>query len=278
MYALPGDLLLQACSGAKSLFIVAPYIKADALAKVLNYIRPDASLTCITRWHPNDLIQGSSDVECRELIVERGGSFQLHPFLHAKYYQMDDVILIGSANLTLSGMGWAPQSNFEILCYAGNDFNSLKFRQELLQNTREISDAEYAHWEAIAKSNIHKNTITNELPQLDNWRPATRDLGNLKLAYHNQMDDIASSDEQKSAQRDIQFLLIPDELSDEELNLWLSTCLLSSTFTNSVIHANELDVRNAYRFLAETYNLSNVDARRDMETVQNWLHYLNISP
>lgn len=278
MYALPGDLLLQACSGAKSLFIVAPYIKADALAKVLNYIRPDASLTCITRWHPNDLIQGSSDVECRKLIIERGGSFQLHPYLHAKYYQTDDIILIGSANLTLSGMGWSQQPNYEILCQAGHDFNSFSFRQELLQNTREISDAEYAHWEAIAKSNIHKNTITNELPLLDNWRPATRDLGNLKLAYHNQMDDIASSDEQKSAQRDIQFLLIPDELSDEELNLWLSTCLLSSTFTNSVIHANELDVRNAYRFLTETYNLSIVDARRDMETVQNWLHYLNISP
>ena len=278
MYTLPGDLLLQACSEAKSLFIVAPYIKADALAKVLNNSRADASLTCITRWHPNDLIQGSSDVESRELIVERGGSFLLHPFLHAKYYQIDDVILIGSANLTLSGMGWAPQSNFEILCYAGNDFNSLRFRQELLQNTREISDAEYAHWEAIAKSNIHKNTITNELPQLDNWRPATRDLGNLKYAYHNQMDDIASLDEQKSAKHDIQSLLIPYELSDEELNLWLSTCLLASPFTNSVMQAKDLDVDSFPRFLAETYNLSIVDARRDMETVQNWLHYLNISP
>ena len=277
MYSQPGDLLLQACSGAKSLFIVAPYIKADALAKVLKNIGADASLTCITRWHPNDLIQGSSDVECRELILDRGGSFQLHPFLHAKYYQIDDVILIGSANLTLSGMGWAPQSNFEILCYAGNDFSSLQFRQELLRNTREISDAEYAGWETIAESNVSKNTITYKQPQLDNWRPATRDLGNLKRAYLNRVDDIASLDEQKLAKRDIQFLHIPNGLSDEELNLWLLTCLLSSPFTNSVIQVKDLDINSASRFLAATYKLNIPTARRDMETVQNWLYYLDIS-
>ena len=276
METRPGDLLLQACSGAMSLFIVAPYIKADALARVLNNIGSDASLTCITRWHPNDLIQGSSDVECRELIIGRGGSFQLHPFLHAKYYQIDDVILIGSANLTLSGMGWSPQSNFEILCHAGHNFNAFKFRQELQINTREITDTEFARWEAIAESKIHQNKITNEQPQLDNWRPATRDLNNLILAFHKRVDGIASFDEQKSALRDIQFLLIPDELSDEDLDLWLSNCLLSSPFTSSVIKTKKLDVKSAYSFLAETYNLSITDARRDMETVQNWLYYLDI--
>ena len=272
----PGDLLLQGCSEAKSFFIVAPYIKEDALAKVLNNVSSDASLTCVTRWHPNDLILGSSDVECRKLVIERGGLFLLHPFLHAKYYQIDDIILIGSANLTLPGMGWSPQSNFEILCHAGDDFNSFNFRQELQQNTREITDAEYERWEAIAQSKAHKNKITNERPQLVNWKPATRDLRNLILAYNNQIDEIASYDEQRIAKRDIQLLLIPSGLDEQELNLWLSTCLLSSPFTNSVIQAKDLDVQSASYSLAKTYNLSIRDARRDMETVQNWLSYLDI--
>ena len=274
MCSLLGDLLLQACSDAKSLFIVTPYLKADALNKVLNEISPATSLTCVTRWHPNDLIQGSSDLECHGQIVERGGLFLLHPFLHAKYYQIDDLILIGSANLTLSGMGWASQSNFEILHDVTNNFNSLNFQQKLLQNTREVSDTEYARWKAIIDSNIYRDIIPDKQPQLDSWRPATRDVSNLIRAYRNQMDDIASLDEQKLAKRDIQFLLIPNGLSNEELNIWLSTCLMASPFTSSVMIAKDLDINSAPRFLSETYNISISTARRDMETVQNWLRYL----
>ena len=274
MYSRPGDMLSNLCSGAQHLVIAAPYIKADALTTILGDVSP-ASLICITRWNPHDLAVGASDTECRTIVTERGGSFRLHPSLHAKYYRIDDVVLIGSANLTRSAMGWSPQSNLEILCRPGDDFDVCAFQQYLLEGAREISDDEFARWESITKISTQSNrTITDGQPPLDTWRPATRDPRHLELAYQGREDKIASSDEQRAARRDIQALLIPPGLTDEQVRMWASACLLAAPFTNTVIQLHGMETPNRSRLLAETYGLGTTEARRGMETVQNWIAFL----
>lgn len=274
MYARPGDMLSSLCSGARRLIIAAPYIKADALGRILGESNSSSSLTCVTRWNPHDLAVGASDVECRTIVIERGGSFMLHPSLHAKYYRMDDVVLVGSANLTASAMGWSTQSNLEILCRAGDGFDAKEFENNLLQEARELSDDEFARWEAIAKHSQSNDLIADYQPQLDNWRPLTRDPRNLELAYQGKEDDIAAPDEQQAAASDIQSLLIPPDLTDEHVRMWASTCLLAAPFTNAVIRLHTTEEQNSARILANTYELSITQARRDMETVHNWLAYL----
>ena len=271
----PGDVLSRLCAGAQHLIIAAPYVKADALVRVLAEVSPTTSLICVTRWNPHDLAVGASDTECRTIVAERGGSFRLHPTLHAKYYRIDDVELIGSANLTASAMGWSAQPNLEILCRAGDDFDAGAFQQELLEGSREMSEEEFAHWEAIAKIKAQIDApLTGSQPLLDTWRPSTRDPRNLELAYQGREDDIASRDEQQAARRDIQALLIPPGLKDEQVRTWELGCLLAAPFTNSVMRLQGLETPNASRLLAETYSLSVTEARRDMETVQNWLAFL----
>lgn len=275
MYGRPGDMLSSVCSGAQHLIIAAPYIKADALTKVLADVSPAASLICITRWNPHDLAVGASDTECRTIVSERGGSFRLHPSLHAKYYRVDNVVLIGSANLTSSALGWSRQPNLEILCLPGDDFDADTFQQFLFEGAREIGDEEFAHWESIAKIGAQETgKATGGQPRLDTWRPATRDFRNLELAYQGREDEIASFDEQRAAQRDIRALLIPPNLTDEQVQMWASACLLAAPFTNAVIRLHGMEEPNASRSLAETYNLGRAEARRDMETVQNWLAFL----
>ena len=44
--------------------------------------------------------------------------------LHAKYYRCDGHVLIGSANLTESGMGLGASPNFEILALADRSFDA----------------------------------------------------------------------------------------------------------------------------------------------------------
>lgn len=269
----PGELLTRLCLNAQNLILAAPYIKANALARVLAQVNSEASITCVTRWNPNDLAAGASDAECRSLVIERGGSFRLHPTLHAKFYRVDDVVLIGSANLTSSAMGWSPQSNLEILCRAGDDFDPQTFQEKLLNDSREISDDEFLRWEAIPQiASERERSIVGEQPPLDTWRPATRDPVHLELSYSGREDDIASIDEQRAARRDLQALLIPPGLSAEEVRMWATTCLLASPFTNSVIVLSGTpDIVNSYRSLSRTYGLTTTQARRDMETVQNWL-------
>lgn len=275
MYGRLGDMLSSVCSGAQDLIIAAPYIKADALTKVLADVSPGASLVCVTRWNLHDFASGVSDTECRTIVTERGGSFRLHPSLHAKYYRIDDVILVGSANLTSSAMGWAPHSNLEILCGPGGDFDAETFQQSLFEGAREIGDEEFAHWESIAKIGAQETRkVTDATPRLDAWRPETRDFRHLELFYQGKEDEIASFDEQRAAQRDIQALLIPPSLTDEQVRTWAATCLLTVPFTNDVIRLHGTDTTSSSRLLAEAYNLEITKARRDMETVQNWLRFL----
>ena len=275
MYSRPGDVLSNLCSGAQHLLIVAPYIKVDALSKVLADVSSVASLICVTRWNPHDLAVGASDIECRTIVTERGGSFRLHPSLHAKYYRIDDTVLIGSANLTRSAMGWSTQPNLEILCRPSDDFNVCTFQQYLLEGAREISDDEFARWKSITKISTQSNvTITDYQPQLDTWRPTTRDPRHLEFSYQGKEDEIASFDERQAARRDIQTLLIPSDLNDEQVRMWVSACLLAAPFTNTVIQLHHMEASSAYRLLSETYSLSPTEARRSMETVQNWIAFL----
>lgn len=263
------------CSGAQDLFIAAPYIKAGALTTILDDISSTASLICVTRWNPHDLAVGASDTECRTIVTGRGGSFRLHPSLHAKYYRINDAVLIGSANLTYSAMGWSSYSNLEILCRPGNDFDGCAFEKTLLDNAKEISNEDFARWESITRITTHKQpTVTADQPLLDTWRPATRDPRHLELAYQRRIDDIASTDEQLAARRDIQALVIPPGLSNEQVRMWASTCLLAAPFANSVIQLHGMDSRERSRILAETYGLDITQARRDMETIENWIAFL----
>ncbi len=273
-----GDLVVHLCSNAESLVIAAPYVKADALSRVLAAVSSDASVICVTRWQPHDLAVGASDTECRNLVVGFGGSFQLHPSLHAKYFRIDDVILIGSANLTASAMGWSSHPNLEILCRASDEFDWCAFQQNLLNDAREIDDNEFQRWDTISKiasTNKHDITSGYGIPQLNTWRPRTRDPVHLELSYRGREDDIASFDEQDAAQRDLQVLLMPPGLTNEEVRNWATGCLLAAPFTNTVIQlSHATDIPSSVQLLASTYGLNMTQARRDMETVQNWLALL----
>ncbi len=269
-----GDELIRLCAGARYLVIAAPYVKADALIKVLSKVSPDAFLICITRWNLQDIVLGASDIESRTIVTKLGGSFRLHPSLHAKYYRLDNVVLVGSANLTSAALGWSRQPNLEILCRAGDDFDADTFQQELLNNAREISDQEFSRWEVVVRANKQSESpIANDQPLLDSWRPATREPRHLELVYRGREKDIASPDEQRAGKQDIQTLLIPPGLTDEQVRAWVSVNLLEASFTNSVIRLQNMEALDASRQLADAYNLRITDARRDMETVHNWLAF-----
>ncbi len=267
--------MVRLCAGAKELFVAAPYIKAEALTRVLADVDPEARVVCVTRWNPHDLLSGSSDLACRRIVLDRGGSFSLHPFLHAKYYRIDDAILIGSANVTSSGLGWSRQSNLEILCHPGADFDPCFFEHDLLMYAREIDDEEFSRWESMAGVASERSLSLRLQPRLDTWRPATRDPANVVLAYRGREEEIASYDEQRSALRDLQALAVPRDLTDDQLRSWSLTCLLALPFTGAVIRFRDLDASRASRRLADAFGLGITEARRDMEAVQSWLVLLS---
>ena len=96
--------------------VIAPFIKVNALESLLAVLPRNTQFRCVTRWLPQEIAQGISDLEILDLIQERGyGTLTLVDKLHAKIYIADDICLVGSANVTLSGFGDYETANIEVL-------------------------------------------------------------------------------------------------------------------------------------------------------------------
>ncbi len=100
----------------KSVVVLSAYVKSIGVRWLQEQLQgKDIKCTIITRWTKGDLAQGSSDLECYDLAKEKNWNFKILNDLHAKVMLIDDEILfLGSPNLTGSGMSLIPVSNKEI--------------------------------------------------------------------------------------------------------------------------------------------------------------------
>ena len=245
------------------------------MVRLLSVVRDDVTVTCVTRWKPQDIAAGASDTRCRALVVMRGGRFMLHPSLHAKFYSFDGAVLVGSANLTDPGMGWSPSPNLEVLVKPDDDFDANRFWDNLMSESREISDTEFSYWTQIeALTSSREETLWSSPSSLREWRPTTREYGNLELAYLDRWHDIPSADERARAVRDLRALALRTGLPLSEFKSWATASVLGAAFTHDVLRFHHLDQITASREIASIYGLSDMDARRQMETVHNWLREL----
>lgn len=86
--------------------VIAPFIKVDAMRSLLEVIPAGLHVRCVSRWLPREIAAGVSDPEILGLLETRGNfSFSLVDRLHAKLYIAGDRCLVGSANVTLAGLG-----------------------------------------------------------------------------------------------------------------------------------------------------------------------------
>ena len=107
---------LQFESACERVLIVAPFIKARALFSLLCAIDGDVPVRCVTRWLPQEVAAGISDLEVFDLLDNRKNSeLVLVDRLHAKVYVADDRCLVGSANVTFAGLGETLEANVEVL-------------------------------------------------------------------------------------------------------------------------------------------------------------------
>ena len=113
----PGDRVRSLVSGARnSVEVIAPFIKLGTLSTILDAVPTTVPVRCVTRWLPQEVASGVSDIETLDLLEQRGNShLSLVDNLHAKLYIADSDCLAGSANATHSGFGDAPDSNIEVL-------------------------------------------------------------------------------------------------------------------------------------------------------------------
>ena len=259
------------CSAARSVVLVAPYIKLDALRMTLDRVDRTAELRCVTRWTPLDVSLGASDVACRSLVTGRNGSFRLHSSLHAKYYRADDHVVIGSANLTMSGLGFSDSSNLEILTRAKTSFDWVGFENRLLRESREVTDDEFTMWEQMPSTSVGLPDIGFPVLDLSQWIPQTRDPDYLWLAYSGSSPP---SDEQyRLALEDLDALKVPSGLDKRAFDEWLYATIAFSPFVSFVLRQGRAvqDKAQLWDLICEEWDVeTRAVAARLAGTVDNW--------
>ena len=231
MLKKPGDLLNDACVRAENeVILVAPYIKANVLQRLFEVIPSEVSkIVCVTRWKAEDVAHGASDLEVYDVIAEReGATLLLHPFLHAKYFRVDQQCFIGSANLTLSALGWRFPHNLEILTIEDPNKEDLKtFEHDLLEHSVLATEEIRGHIAetAAALKGLENATDSDDFAYnprygILGWLPRCQDLLVLYKLYSGQDVSNVITSTQTAARYDLAALGIPPGLPESEF--WIN--------------------------------------------------------
>ena len=271
----PWNAIVAIAATAQDVVLAAPYIKEDALRRVLEVTPRMTSLVCVTRWSASDLAIGVSDITTRELVIGRDGTFRLHPTLHAKYFRFDNKSLVGSANLTNPGLGLGDKSNLEILTRPSDAFDSSEFERSLLVNSRIVSDAEFAMWNSVARMPQPPGTVAE--PWISNWRPITRDPNDVWAVYSGEIVPEFPESVRQRARSDLSAIRVPLGLNRGDFAAWVHVALLASPFVLDVQSISRDEKPIAYIGLGESWDMTPVDARYAAETVTNWLSYCQVT-
>ncbi len=293
-----GTELSNLCAEAnKEVLLVAPFIKAAVLERLLNEISADVSLRCITRWFPEEIVAGVGDLEVWSLIQQRpNSSLWLKSDLHAKYYRSDDRCLVGSANLTGKALGWSDSPNLELLVTLSADEPAIKtFEKELLAGCipvdRDLFEQVSATVKLLSEQNIdstprslseieliEEKLTTEDLISADTWLPILRNPEDLYLCYSGQTEKLSTASK-IAALTELRSLTIIPNLSQKVFQAYIGTLLLQKPIIQKV----DTFVKTPQRFGAvrdllaslPCANLPDFDAERAWQTLMRWLlHFL----
>tara|TARA_Y100001970_G_C14176311_1_gene827201 strand:- start:813 stop:1793 length:981 start_codon:yes stop_codon:yes gene_type:complete len=158
-------------NSTNSIVILSAYLKkkgVDWLKKKIG--NKNVKCTIVTRWNKGDLAQGSSDLECYFIAKENGWTFKVLQDLHAKVMLVDnDVLFVGSPNLTGKGMSLVPVSNEELGIKVKALKEDLKIINQLIDDAILVDDKIIKKLEEWQKNlpKIEKPKIP-EFPQIVN--------------------------------------------------------------------------------------------------------------
>ncbi len=100
---------------AQNIQIISAYVKLNAVDWLIEYGSPEVTL--VTRFNPSDILSNATDFDALRKSLELGWDVYVHPKLHSKIYCIDkNILFVGSANFTTSGLNIFKKGNQETLC------------------------------------------------------------------------------------------------------------------------------------------------------------------
>lgn len=236
-------------SATECVDIIAPFVKAKALHSLLEMVRNDVHVRCVTRWLPKEVAAGVSDLEVLDILEERGNSeLVLVDRLHAKLYIADKQCLVGSANTTLSGFGEARDSNVEVLVESTVADTGVK--AALNEINASERPATRSTLEAVRR--LADSLPATFLDEGGAWFPTSRQPMRAYKFYKNPPGGEGSVADRLLTQ-DVARANLPPELSEAEFNEEIRTLLAAMPIAREILAATDdriLTRTDAYSYLS----------------------------
>lgn len=128
----------------KTASVISAYVTNQASKWIIDRLPDSVSGRVITRWRLDDLLCGASDLNVYETLAEVGHELYVRPDLHGKSILIDNRdLFVGSANITLSGLGLLAGGNFEIGAQLVATENDILIVDELFESSVLIDSVKF---------------------------------------------------------------------------------------------------------------------------------------
>lgn len=233
MFRALGNRMVEAAGRATdSVVLVAPFVKAHALSRVLEALPARISVKVVTRWIPEEIAAGVSDLEAWELLrCRESATLSLYPSLHAKYFRFDGQVLVGSANLTARALGWTSQPNLEILVERPTQ-ELVAFEHHLLDRAIAVDEDLYRAMRVAADAvaarmpDVDRHNASERLnfDSLSSWVPQSLHVEHLYKCYLGREDEVVTTT-YRDGQSDLAALSVPSGLSNADFDAFVAARL-----------------------------------------------------
>lgn len=145
------------------IIIISAFVKFEAI-KYIDQLIPKSvtNKTLLVRFRLEDIIGGSTDMEIFYYCKLNNWRILINFDLHSKILVFDrQRVIIGSANITSSGLGLKGNQNIESIATIGASLDEMNKIVKLIESSRELDENLYE----LMKENISKLNIPAPIPK-----------------------------------------------------------------------------------------------------------------
>ena len=285
MNTLGDDITALLSSAQHNALIVAPFMRSEAVSRLLDSIPIGTETTVVTRWRPIDLLAGASDLRVYDLAESKGVPLYLRYDLHAKFFAADNRCLIGSANVTHTALGWRTPANFELLTPAARSADHIvEFEEALFAGAVRATAGQRARLEELVERFRGVSTVILEMendetamgPLPPNWVPRVRNPDELYSVYLGNHD--VSRSALPTMQEELAQIGTVPGMDEEGFRTWVAATISQTILVDAVIQRIDKEGEVTEAMLSDLLTEIGIDEKvyrtRDvLEVLERWLTY-----